>query len=133
VISLTIELQSVKLGSILTRRKFAISASIIIAASFWLSTTSVNSCSSVNNEPTLQCKKDVLAVFLVEHKKWPYQDVPFVGYWDSFDNKFTSFVTEPYSRLLLAGALVCLVWFRVITYVEKRVGGKPASTVSTSG
>jgi hypothetical protein len=108
----------VHLGSILARRRFAIPASIVIATSFWLLTTAVNSCTGA--ESTFQCKKDVLATFLIEHKKWPYQDIPFVGYWDSFDNKFASFAAEPYSRLLIAGALVYLVWLRTIVYVEKK-------------
>ena len=112
-------------GSILTRRRFAIPASIVIAASFWLLTTAVNSCTSV--ESAIQCKKDVLAVFLIEHKKWPYQDAPFVGYWDSFDNKFTSFTSEPYSRLLLAGGLVYLVWIRIIVHIEKKSIKRKAS------
>jgi hypothetical protein len=115
----------VNLGSILTRRRFAIPASIVIAASFWLLTTAVNSCTSA--ESTFQCKKDVLVVYLIEHKKWPYQDTPFVGYWDSFDNKLTSFASEPYSRLLIAGGLVCLVWIRIIVYVEKKSIKRKAS------
>ncbi|HEX2558282.1 MAG TPA: hypothetical protein VHK86_08155 [Nitrososphaera sp.] len=108
------------LDSILTRRRFAIFASIAVAASFWLSTTAVNSCSNSIIGSTFQCKNDVLVVFLIEHKKWPYQDIPFVGYWDSFDNKFTSFAAEPHSRLLLAGVFVYLVWLRAIVYVEKK-------------
>lgn len=115
-------MQQVNPGSILTRRRFVACASAAIAVSFWLSTTMVNSCSSINgaNEPTLQCSKEVLGIFLIEHKEWPYHDLPFVGYWDSFDNKLTSFVMEPYSRLFLVGGLVYLVWLRTIVYVEKK-------------
>ncbi len=127
VISSSRIMQQVNPESILTRKRFATYASVAIAISFWLSTTTVNSCSSINgtNELAFQCNKEVLGAFLIEHKKWPYHDLPFVGYWDSFDNKLTSFVMEPYSRLFLVGTLVYLVWFRVITYVEKKnISGK---------
>ena len=102
------------------RQRFGISASVAIAISFWLSTTAVHHCINDGERPTVLCEKDPLAIFLVEHKAWPYKDAPFTGYWDNYDNKLASIIAEPYSRLVLAMALTYLVWLRISVYIRKR-------------
>jgi hypothetical protein len=74
------------------------------------------------------CEKDTLAIYLIERKTWPYHDVPFTGYWDNYDNKLASIVAEPYSRVALAMAMTCVVWFRVVIYIRKRYGREQTVT-----
>lgn len=104
-------------------QRFGILASITVAGLAWLSTATVVHCSTINAEaagPTFLCKTDVLIVFLLEHKTWPYSHTPFTGYWESYDNKLASIIEEPYSRLFLATAMAYLIWFRIVIYAKKR-------------
>ena len=101
-------------------QRFGISASVAIAISFWLSATAVHHCTNDGDRPTIKCEKDPLGFFLLEHKTWPYKDAPFTGYWDNYDNKLASIIAEPYSRLVLAFAMIYLVWLRISVYIAKR-------------
>ena len=107
--------------STLQSQRFGISASITIAALFWLTTATVEYCSHIGEgNGSLRCKSDVLITFLSEQQRWPYQHMPFVGYWESYDNKLVSIVDEPYSKLILAGSITYLIWFRIVIYARKR-------------
>jgi len=107
--------------STLQSHRFGISASITIAALFWLTTATVEHCSHIGDGiGSLRCKSDVLITFLFEQQRWPYQHMPFIGYWESFDNKLVSIVDEPYSQLALAGSITYLIWFRIVIYARKR-------------
>jgi hypothetical protein len=55
---------------------------------------------------------------LISYWRWPYQHIPLLGYWDSFDNKLAVFVEEPYSRLSLTMAMTYLVWFRIAIFAR---------------
>ena len=74
------------------------------------------------------CEKDAVAILLIEQKTWLCHDLPFVGYWDNYDNKLASIVAEPYSRLALTMAMPYLVWFRVVIYLRKRNGREQTVT-----
>lgn len=103
-------------------QRFGILASIAVAGLVWLSTAAVVHCSTINEAtgPVFRCKTDVLIVFLLEHRTWPYSHAPFTGYWDSYDNKLASIIEEPYSRLFLAMVMAYLIWFRAIIYARNR-------------
>ncbi|MGI0029881.1 MAG: hypothetical protein ACREAQ_09260 [Nitrososphaera sp.] len=113
---------------ILLKHSFGACASIAIAAAFWLSTTTVYYCHNVNEGiDSHSCKSDVLITFLIERQAWPYHHTPFVGYWDSYDNKLASIVYEPYSQLTLAAGITFLAWLAFVTYVGKRHEGRIAT------
>ena len=109
---------SVKLGHIFTSQRFGITTTLAISASIWLATTAVVHCSDVGAE--LKCRSDFLVIFLIEHNVWPFDNVPFTGYWDTNDNKLASIIAEPYSRLAITGAMIYLIWFRAMIYARKR-------------
>lgn len=97
---------------------FGVSASIVVSISIWLLTATVAHCSTVGS--VFQCERDSLAGYLIEFKAWPYQHVPFAGYWDYYDNKLAMLVSEPYSRLLLTVSMAYLIWFRIVIYAKNR-------------
>jgi hypothetical protein len=68
----------------------------------------------------LRCERDSLGTYLIAFQKWPYDHMPFSGYWDAYDNKLAMIIEEPYSRLSLTMAMTYLIWFRIVIYAKNR-------------
>lgn len=118
--------------SVVLCHRFGICVSITIAAIFWLLAGTVAHCWSIGEGiGSLRCKSDILLTFLIEHQRWPYLHTPFVGYWDSYDNKLASVIYEPYSQFALTAAISYLAWFRVVLFITKRF--KAHSEARTDG
>jgi len=118
-------------SQILLSRKFGICSSLAFAAIFWLTTANVAHCSHTGDEiGPLGCRSDALITFIVQQQRWPYQHAPFVGYWESFDNKLASIVYEPYSQFTLTASLALLIWFRIVIYLRNKSKFKPRMDVN---
>jgi len=107
----------------LQSQRFGFPASLIISISIWLCTATVAHCFTVNNDALgfrLLCKQDSLGNYLIVYHRWPYEHTPFLGYWDSYDNKLASLIQEPYSMLVITLAIAYLIWFRIALFSRKR-------------
>jgi len=120
-ISNLVRIRPVNIQPALLKQSFGVCSSVAVAAAFWLSATTVYYCyNSQEVTGPNGCKSDFLITFLLERQAWPFQHLPFVGYWDSYDNKLASIVYEPYSQLALAAAITYLCWFAFVTYARSR-------------
>ncbi|MCI0563558.1 MAG: hypothetical protein MN733_34215 [Nitrososphaera sp.] len=109
------------ISSVLIRQRFGVGASLTIAAIFWLSTTTVSYCLNAGEGiESLRCKSDSIVTFIIDRQNWPYQHLPFFGYWDSYDNKLAAIVYEPYSQLATGAAIAYLLWLWIAMYIKKR-------------
>ena len=107
--------------AIILGHRFGICASISIAAIFWLLTGTVAHCWSVGDGiGSLRCKSDILITFLIEQQRWPYMHTPFLGYWESYDNKLAAVIFEPYSQFAIAAIISYLVWLRAVLFITRR-------------
>lgn len=107
----------------LQSQRFGFSASLIISILIWLCTATVAHCFTVSDDTLgfrLLCKQNSLANYLIIYNRWPYEHTPFLGYWDSYDNKLASIIQEPYSQLVLTLAIAYLIWFRIVLSSRKR-------------
>lgn len=111
------------LFSFVKTQLFGISASVTVSMSIWVLSASVVHCFPVSEDiigSKLRCKEDSIASYLIVYKRWPYQHTPFLGYWDSYDDKLTMIIEEPYSRLTLTVAMTYLIWFRIVIYARNQ-------------
>jgi hypothetical protein len=109
---------------------FGISVSITVPVVIWFLSATIVHCSHVSDDSLgskLVCKQDSLANYLIVTKKWPYQHIPFLGYWDSYGNKLAIIIEEPYSRLFVTLAMVYLIWLRIVIYARGRRHTRPAN------
>ena len=109
--------------AIILGHRFGICASISIAAIFWLLTGTVAHCWSVGDGiGSLRCKSDILITFLIEQQRWPYMHTPFLGYWESYDNKLAAVIFEPYSQFAIAA--IISTWCGLELYYSLQEGTK---------
>lgn len=112
---------------------FGASISLATSISLWLIIAAVAHCSTVSDDvlgPRFQCKQDSLGAYLIAYQRWPYDHAPFIGYWDSYDNKLAALVEEPYSKLFLMTAMAYLAWFRIVIFARNRHARKKVKSMN---
>lgn len=120
--------------SFIYSQRFGIPTSAGISILIWLIMATVVHCATVSDHvtgPKFQCRQDNLGTYLIFYQRWPYDHTPLFGYWDSYDNKLSLLVEEPYSKLFVTTVIAYLVWFRIVIFARNRYKGKWKEQEST--